>query len=84
MKGHQIIGELRHPVDLGGHAPNIEGSPDHWWVTTEVGVWIVVVRTLKGHQIIGELRLYTVTNSFVNSIEGSPDHWWVTTESTEH
>ena len=34
----------------------IEGSPDHWWVTTNLqGIlkhWI----ELKGHQIIGELR----------------------------
>ena len=34
----------------------IEGSPDHWWVTT-IKCWpIFNLHSLKGHQIIGELR----------------------------
>ena len=36
----------------------IEGSPDHWWVTTTLIVWIETPLGLKGHQIIGELRLF--------------------------
>ena len=57
----------------------IEGSPDHWWVTTLCSSSVTECKWLKGHQIIGELRLnYFLFFSF-SSIEGSPDHWWVTT-----
>ena len=39
------------------HLLFIEGSPDHWWVTTLCIFRRVLFRSLKGHQIIGELRL---------------------------
>ena len=58
----------------------IEGSPDHWWVTTTQSLSKIVGYWLKGHQIIGELRPlmgYLLNSSL--EIEGSPDHWWVTT-----
>ena len=81
LKGHQIIGELRQLLtllipsyedwrvtrslvsyDLSGLEGlqdfEIEGSPDHWWVTTTLIVWIETPLGLKGHQIIGELRLF--------------------------
>ena len=34
LKGHQIIGELRQGTADYFNTKNIEGSPDHWWVTT--------------------------------------------------
>ena len=34
LKGHQIIGELRQPCRQFTSSRKIEGSPDHWWVTT--------------------------------------------------
>ena len=57
----------------------IEGSPDHWWVTTDRTNLITCLFRLKGHQIIGELRLSKALSQHLNVIEGSPDHWWVTT-----
>ena len=39
----------------------IEGSPDHWWVTTIPSECFKLPKKLKGHQIIGELRLMTPT-----------------------
>ena len=56
LKGHQIIGELRQisiPIYIFIF---IEGSPDHWWVTTSWRKPCNAGIPLKGHQIIGELR----------------------------
>ena len=36
LKGHQIIGELRHLNRYLIALPWIERSPDHWWVTTRL------------------------------------------------
>ena len=58
MKGHQIIGELRPPASSMDFSIVIEGSPDHWWVTTQGKHSDVQLLRLKGHQIIGELRLH--------------------------
>ena len=57
LKGHQIIGELRlwRPAFKLSDI-TIEGSPDHWWVTTKMAIKTTQTTTLKGHQIIGELR----------------------------
>ena len=41
LKGHQIIGELRRDFPLGWTHCQIEGSPDHWWVTTWMHVFII-------------------------------------------
>ena len=60
----------------------IEGSPDHWWVTTYNYLLSGNKLKLKGHQIIGELRLLRACLSFFERIEGSPDHWWVTTSGS--
>ena len=58
----------------------IEGSPDHWWVTTKALADGKAQAKLKGHQIIGELRPFVLLFFIlVCCIEGSPDHWWVTT-----
>ena len=81
MKGHQIIGELRPELYFQKFWNFIEGSPDHWWVTTKTLPHLSSKVRLKGHQIIGELRLVDKAVSIaVEAIEGSPDHWWVTTE----
>ena len=57
LKGHQIIGELRLLLKTQIlHLLRIEGSPDHWWVTTHIFVCFDRIFLLKGHQIIGELR----------------------------
>ena len=58
----------------------IEGSPDHWWVTTPS---IALSKTLP--LIEGSPDHWWVTTLIVGLvfvvvvIEGSPDHWWVTT-----
>ena len=52
----------------------IEGSPDHWWVTTIETQENIGLAILKGHQIIGELRLTTLINN--------QSHWnWRVTRS---
>ena len=57
----------------------IEGSPDHWWVTTLERNWYLQLL------IEGSPDHWWVTTSYPQlispriSIEGSPDHWWVTT-----
>ena len=57
LKGHQIIGELRlYWCCLVLSWPDIERSPDHWWVTTASSFLLSAPISLKGHQIIGELR----------------------------
>ena len=62
LKGHQIIGELRQRHQSKMKLPKIEGSPDHWWVTTPVNPPASKRDLLKGHQIIGELRLLHSSN----------------------
>ena len=56
LKGHQIIGELRRLPLKSLWLHLIEGSPDHWWVTTSIWLINFLPAALKGHQIIGELR----------------------------
>ena len=58
LKGHQIIGELRLIMsERLQYNLQIEGSPDHWWVTSELKAsYSLLPYRLKGHQIIGELR----------------------------
>ena len=58
----------------------IEGSPDHWWVTTIhsyvqllLPVHWRVTRSLVSYDNFLGHSLYP------KAIEGSPDHWWVTT-----
>ena len=51
----------RYDLKLG-----IEGSPDHWWVTTAFLQPFASRYELKGHQIIGELR------PFNNPSKGTP------------
>ena len=72
LKGHQIIGELRHCSISFVMTRLIERSPDHWWVTTVGLVVVVTVAVLKGHQIIGELR------PSIRFVRVSTIHWKVT------
>ena len=46
--------DLREYRKVNRH--HIEGSPDHWWVTTWLCLYSASDLWLKGHQIIGELR----------------------------
>ena len=73
LKGHQIIGELRHFIYLLFlFFSCIEGSPDHWWVTSIELAEVKPRNWLKGHQIIGELRPPT------NSARAVSCNWRVT------
>ena len=80
LKGHQIIGELRHL--------KLKSSFSFCWLKGHQIIGELrllkaclssLERTLKGHQIIGELRREWLFNCHDNLIERSPDHWWVTT-----
>ena len=58
----------------------IEGSPDHWWVTTSKATLPTV--GVLNWRVTRSLVSYDNYPAIFDSnwvIEGSPDHWWVTT-----
>ena len=83
LKGHQIIGELRQKATNLYEEVSIEGSPDHWWVTTLTRSLTLafldwrVTRSLVSYDFFYSYSCIAVT------IEWSPDHWWVTTKYWE-
>ena len=81
LKGHQIIGELRLLLKTQIlHLLRIEGSPDHWWVTTAFKDSDTTFA--KDWRVTRSLVSYDTYFCVFWShlfIEGSPDHWWVTT-----
>ena len=80
LKGHQIIGELRPKKPMIYGYSLIEGSPDHWWVTTYLWYYCCCGCGIEGSP---DHWWVTTTKSWIYlwyyCIEGSPDHWWVTT-----
>ena len=48
LKGHQIIGELRRCCCCWFSHDYIEGSPDHWWVTTVVVDLAMIIALIEG------------------------------------
>ena len=59
LKGHQIIGELRQLSSYFRILDIIEGSPDHWWVTTEA-----IKKRLHGKSIEGSPDHWWVTTTY--------------------